>query len=83
MTGDLRADWALIDSVRDRCYDLFTYDEKLRLHNIVVAFKSTRAISPGDRLWLQHMAANLPDMGAPSARTYRPWKRCSKRAANG
>jgi hypothetical protein len=71
MTADLRADWQLIDAVRDRCYDLFCYDEKKRLHDLVCMFKSTRAISPSDRLWLEQMAANLLGMGAPAARTAR------------
>ena len=85
MTDDLRAGWALIDSVRDRCYELITFDEKLRLHNLVVMFKQTRSISPGNRLWLEQMAANLRAMGSPAARTVRrrpAWLK-RKRAANG
>ena len=85
MTDDLRASWALIDSVRDRCYDVFTYDEKQRLHNLVCMFKATQAISPNDRRWLAESADNLRAMGAPTARkssTYRPWmKRRSKARA--
>jgi hypothetical protein len=83
MTDDLRADWQLIDSVRDRCYNLFTYNEKLRLHNLVVAFKSVRSISPQDRLWLQESADNLRGMGAPAARTVRrrpAWLKRARRA---
>jgi hypothetical protein len=89
MTDNLRADWALIDAVRDRCYDLFVFDEKLRLHNLVCMFKSTRAISPNDRQWLVESADALRAMGAPAARTVRrrpPWLKRAKtsaRRANG
>jgi len=86
MTDNIRADWQLIDSVRDRSYDLFTYDEKLRLHNLVVAFKSVRSISPNDRQWLQESADNLHAMGAPAARIVRrrpTWLKHRARRANG
>ena len=86
MSADLRAEWALIDAVRDRSYDLFTYDEKLRLHNLVVAFKSVRSISPNDRLWLEESADNLRGMGAPAARIVRrrpAWLKRRARRANG
>jgi hypothetical protein len=86
MTDALRADWQLIDSVRDRAYDIFVFAEKKRLHDLVCMFKSTRAISPGDRLWLEQMAANLCAMGAPAARTVRrrpAWLKRRARAANG
>jgi hypothetical protein len=53
VTDDLLASWQLIDAVRDRCRDLFALDEKKRLHDLVCKFKSTRAISPNDRRWLE------------------------------
>jgi hypothetical protein len=52
MTDDLTATWRLVDSVRDRCYDLFTHAEKKRLHDLVVMLKSTGTISASDRQWL-------------------------------
>jgi hypothetical protein len=76
MTDDLRASWRLVDSVRDRSYDIFTFDEKKRLHDLVVMLKSTRTISASDRQWLEESDANLRAMRAPiaAARPYQPWR---------
>jgi hypothetical protein len=73
---DLWATWRLVDSVRDHCYDLFTYDEKKQLHDLVVMLKSTRTISSSDRQWLVESDANLRAMRAPiaAARPYQPWR---------
>jgi hypothetical protein len=72
---DLSETWRLVNSVRARCYDLFTYDEKKRLHDLVVMLKSTRTISASDRQWLEESDSNLRSMGAPAAgRPSQPWR---------
>jgi hypothetical protein len=79
---DLSETWRLVDSVRDRCYDLFTYDEKKRLHDLVVMLKSTRTISASDRQWLEESDANLRSMGAPLAAAHpcQPWRKRPRKA---
>jgi hypothetical protein len=81
MTDDLMATWRLVDSVRDRCYDLFTYAEKKRLHDLVVMLKSTRTISASDRQWLDESDANLRAMRAPVAARGRPYETMAETAA--
>jgi hypothetical protein len=73
---DLSETWGLVNNVRDRSYDIFAHDEKLRLHNIVLTLKSTRTISASDRQWLVESDANLRAMRAPiaAARPYQPWR---------
>jgi hypothetical protein len=51
--------WALIDRVRDRSYDWFTFAEKKRMHDLVVRLKATRKISEDDLQWLRQADENL------------------------
>ncbi|HEY8006023.1 MAG TPA: hypothetical protein VIE66_04300 [Methylocella sp.] len=69
--------WALVDRVRDRCYDVFTFDEKKRLHDLVGRLKRTGVIFADDLAWLREMDAALSAMGVspPSRRPYEPWRR--------
>jgi hypothetical protein len=66
-----RETWALIDSVRDRCYDVFVYDEKKRLHDLVTKFKLSGTASPDDIEWLHQSSDNLRAMGVSPARVSR------------
>jgi hypothetical protein len=59
--------WLLVDRVRDRSYDFFTFEEKSRLHNLVVGLKAKGTISPGDRKWLEEADANLCGIASFSA----------------
>jgi hypothetical protein len=59
--------WKLIDSVRDRSCDLFTLDEKQKMHNLVVRLKTKGTISPADFEWLKQYDEALRCMGAPRA----------------
>jgi hypothetical protein len=80
---DLSETWRLVDSVRDRSYDIFTHAEKKRLHDLVVMLKSTRTISASDRQWLEESDANLRAMRAPVAargRPYEPWLKRPRKA---
>jgi hypothetical protein len=52
-------DWRLIDRVRDASYDFFTYDEKLKMHNLIGTIKRTDKLSVEDRKWLEEMDANF------------------------
>jgi hypothetical protein len=63
-----RDTWKLIDSVRDRSYDLFTFDEKQKMHDLVVAFKIKGVISADDIKWLRESSDNLRAMGVAPAR---------------
>jgi hypothetical protein len=56
--------WMLVDRVRDRSYDLFTFAEKSRLHNLVVRLKAKGTISPDDLEWLRQADENLSGMPA-------------------
>jgi hypothetical protein len=57
-------DWRLINRVRDASYNFFTYDEKQRMHDLVVTIKRTDKLSIKDRKWLEEMDANFA--GIPS-----------------
>jgi hypothetical protein len=76
--------WQLIDSVRDRSYDVFVYDEKLRMHNLVTAFKTKGVVSPEDVEWLRRSYDNLRSMGISPARfSRRRLPRAKRRARHG
>jgi hypothetical protein len=60
-------DWRLIDRVRDASYGFFTYDEKLKMHNLVGAIKRTGMLSVEDRKWLEKMDENLSGISALTA----------------
>jgi hypothetical protein len=57
-------DWRLINRVRDASYNFFTYDEKLKMHNLVGAIKRTGKLSNEDRKWLEEMDANFAVISA-------------------
>jgi hypothetical protein len=57
-------DWRLINRVRDASYDFFTYDEKLKMHNLVGKLKRTDKLSDEDRKWLEEMDANFASISA-------------------
>ena len=82
MTDDLLATWRLVNSVRDRSYDISIFDEKKRLHDLVVMLKSTRTISASDRRWLMESDETLRAMRAPiaAARPYQPWRKRPRKA---
>ncbi|HEY8006080.1 MAG TPA: hypothetical protein VIE66_04590 [Methylocella sp.] len=63
--------WKLIDSVRDRSYDVFTFAEKQRMHDLVGTFKVKGVISPDNIEWLHQSAANLQAMGISPYRSSR------------
>jgi hypothetical protein len=67
--------WQLINSVRGRCYDIFTYDEKYRLHHLIIGAKKG-IVSDFDIAWLKQCDENLRAMGIrPPTSTRRPrWK---------
>jgi len=74
MTDALRADWQLIDSVRDRAYDIFVFAEKKRLHDLVCMFKSrgqshrrpALARTNGRKL-VRHGCTGCADRAAPAS----------------
>jgi hypothetical protein len=68
--------WQLIDSVRDRCYDIFVFAEKQRLQDLVVRFKAKGIVSADDIAWLKESYENLRAMGIrPPTSARRPrWK---------
>jgi hypothetical protein len=44
MTG--RELWTLVDSVRNRCYDIFVFAEKKRLHDLVCPLRPREMLPP-------------------------------------
>jgi hypothetical protein len=60
--------WRLIDSVRDRSYDLFTFAEKQKMHDLVTAFKAKGIVSDADIDWLKQSYENLRSTGVSPAR---------------
>jgi hypothetical protein len=59
--------WKLIDSVRDRSYDLVTLAEKRKMHDLVCRLKTKGIISPDDLEWLKQSDEALRCMGVPRA----------------
>jgi hypothetical protein len=59
--------WRVIDRVRDRSYDLFTFAEKKRMHDLVCRLKATRRISSDDLQWLRQSDENLCGVAVLSA----------------
>jgi hypothetical protein len=68
--------WLLIDRVRETSYDLFCYDEKLRMHNLVVRLKSHGTVSDDNLEWLRVVDANLRCVAALTGtfRRRRRWR---------
>ena len=64
---DLAALWRLVDRVRDRSYDWFTFAEKKRLHDLVARLKTRKSISIDDLRWLNEMDDALAGVGALAA----------------
>jgi hypothetical protein len=76
--------WRLIDDVRGRSYDAFVYDEKLRMHNLVLGFKAKGVVSPDDVKWLRESSEALRAMGISPARfSRRRLPRARRRARHG
>ncbi|HEY8006369.1 MAG TPA: hypothetical protein VIE66_06130 [Methylocella sp.] len=73
MSGALpaREIWKLIDDVRDRSYDIFVYDEKKRMHDLVGNFKTKGVVAPDDVDWLKRTAESLKAMGISPYRSSR------------
>jgi hypothetical protein len=63
--------WKFIDDVRDRSYDIFVYEEKLRMHNLVGAFKTKGVVADEDIDWLKRTAESLKSMGISRYRSSR------------
>lgn len=73
--------WKLIDDVRDRSYDVFVFDEKKRMHDLVVNFKTKGIVPPDDIEWLKQSSENLRAMGISPARASRRRLPRTKRGA--
>jgi hypothetical protein len=59
--------WRLIDRVREAGYDWLTFEEKKRLHDLVVHLKATRKISEDDLEWLKQADENLSGVASLTA----------------
>lgn len=51
--------WRLVDSVRDRSYDVFAYAEKRRRHDLVFHLKAKGTVSLDDVSWLKRTDQEL------------------------
>jgi hypothetical protein len=64
--------WTLINSVRNAAGDIFTLEEKQRLHDLVSRYKRNGKISAADLGWLRQCDDNLAAMKKTSRRGRTP-----------